>query len=424
MKIFVASHLFPVSSSSIEGGAMAVDGGRIVAVGTRAEIAASYTGPVTEFPGCAIMPGLINAHSHLELTHFPSWKIRKGLDYSPRTYSDWIIQVIKIRRALSHRELEQSVLEGIRISLESGTTAVGEIVSDPRLLPLYHSSGFAGRMYLEAIGQAPSHCQRVLHMISEGISGTWEGGLRPGVSPHAAHTLSPSLLSAVRDLAERNSLPLAIHLAESRDELDFFFDSSGPIAEKLYPFVDWKDYLPPPRRTTPAEYLDGAGLLGPSTTAIHCVHLSPPEVELLKKRGVGVVLCPRSNEKLDVGKAPVRRLKKAGIPLALGTDSLASNDSLSLLDEARFLVRQFPEDFSHAEALRMITQSGASVIGRATEIGSLEKGKRADFLVVSLQGGHSGDLSTAIIEEGKILEVFLQGDSLHSREMEGEPEFT
>jgi cytosine/adenosine deaminase-related metal-dependent hydrolase len=421
MKIYAASHLLPVSSPPIEGGAMAVEDGRIVAVGTRSEIAALHSGPVTEYPGCVIMPGLVNAHSHLELTHFPSWKIRKGIDYSPRTYIDWIIQVVKIRRTLTRRELEQSVLEGIRISLESGTTAVGEILSDTNLLPLYQCSRLGGRIYLEAIGQAPAHCEKILSAISESVAGSWEGGLRPGVSPHTAHTLSPALLSAVRELADRYSLPQAIHLAESRDELDFLFDSSGPIAEILYPFIDWKEYLPSPRRTTPAGYLDGLGLLRPGTTAVHCVHLSPAEVELLKTRGVAVVLCPRSNDKLDVGKAPARRLKKAGIPLALGTDSLASNDSLSLFDEARFLIQQFPEDFTHAEALRMATLSGASVIGVARDIGSLEKGKQADFLVVSLKEKHLGDLSAAIIEEGKILDVFVKGASLESVEGKDRP---
>lgn len=421
MKIYAASHLVPVSSPPVEDGAIVVENGRIVAVGTWAEITASFPGPVAEYPGCAIMPGMVNAHSHLELTHFPSWKIRKGIDYSPRTYSDWVIQVIKIRRALTPRELEQSVLEGIRISLESGTTAVGEIVSDMRLLPLYQRSRLAGRLYLEAIGQAPVQCERVLSRISENVSVPWEGGLRPGISPHAAYTLSPAFFSAVRDAAARCSLPVAIHLAESRDELDFLFDSSGPIAEKLYPFVDWQQYLPSPRRTLPAVYVDGFGLLAPGTTAIHCVHLSPAEVDLLKKRGVAVVLCPRSNEKLDVGKAPVRRLKKAGIPLALGTDSLASNDSLSLLDEARFLLGQFPDDFTHAEALRMVTLSGASAIGLAHEIGSLEKGKRADFLIVSLQGKQRGELSTAIIEEGKILNVIVKGDSLDNLQMKEPP---
>lgn len=416
MKIYAASHLCAVSSPPLEGGAIAVENGRIVDVGTRAHITALHAGPVAEYPGCAILPGLVNAHSHLELTHFPSWKIRKGIDYSPRTYVDWIIQVIKIRRALTRREVEQSVLEGVRISLESGTTAVGEILSDATLLPLYQRSHLGGRIYLEAIGQAPAHCDNVLSVISGSIAESWDGAFRPGVSPHAPHTLSPALFRALRELVDRHSLPLAVHLAESRDELEFLFDSSGPIAEKLYPFVDWLEYLPPPCRTTPVGYLDGFGLLRPGTTAVHCVHLSPADVELLKTRGVGIVLCPRSNEKLDVGKAPARRLKKAGIPLALGTDSLASNDSLSLLDEARFLLRQFPEDFNHGEALRMITLSGAAIIGMESEMGSLENGKRGDFLVVDLPENPGTDLSEAIIERGRIREVFIRGEAVVTAE--------
>lgn len=412
MKIYAASHLYPVSSPSLEGGAIAVENGRIADMGTREHITALHDGPVTEYPGCAIIPGLVNAHSHLELTHFPSWKIRKGIDYSPRTYIDWIIQVIKIRRALTRREVEQSVLEGIRISLESGTTALGEILSDVSLLPLYQSSPLGGRIYLEAIGQAPDRCDTVLSAICESVRREWEGAFRPGVSPHAPYTLSPALFRAVRELAERRSLPLAVHLSESRDELSFLFDSSGAIAEKLYPFVDWMEYLPAPLRTTPAGYLDGFGLLRPGTTAVHCVHVSPSEVDLLKARGVAVVLCPRSNEKLDVGKAPVRRLKRAGIPLALGTDSLASNDSLSILDEARFLLRQFPDDFSHAEVLRMSTLSGAECIGMGQETGSLEKGKRGDFLVVELPSHSGRDLSQDIIEHGRIREVFVRGEAL------------
>ncbi len=412
MKIYSASHLCSVSRPPIEGGAIAVNEGKIVAVGTRSELASVRGGPVVEYPGCVIMPGLVNAHSHLELTHFPSWKIRKGIDYSPRTYIDWIIQVIKIRRALADREIEQSILEGIRISLESGTTAIGEILSDTRFFPLYQRSPLAGRIYLEAIGQSPAHCQSIMSRIAVCVSGSRDSRIQPGVSPHAVHTLSPALFRAVVELSENNSLPMAIHLAECRDELDFLFDSSGPIAEKLYPFVGWNEHIPPPRRTTPAAYLDGFGLLTSRTTAVHCVHISPAEVEILQKRGAGVVLCPRSNEKLDVGKAPVRRLKKAAIPLALGTDSLASNDSLSLLDEARFLLNQFPEDFNHSEALRMITLSGASMMGMERRIGSLEAGKDADFLVVEVKGPGQAGIETAIIEEGKILDVFLQGKAI------------
>jgi len=122
MQIYAASYLFPVSSPPLAGGAIAVADGRIVDAGPLDRLRAEYSAPVREFPDCVIMPGLVNAHSHLELTHFSSWKLRKGIDYSPRTYVDWVIQVIKIRRNLTRSELEHSVMEGIRVSLECGTT--------------------------------------------------------------------------------------------------------------------------------------------------------------------------------------------------------------------------------------------------------------------------------------------------------------
>jgi aminodeoxyfutalosine deaminase len=414
MNIFTASHLLSVAAPPIAGGALAVADGRIVAVGTLAQVQAAVSGPVNHFPGCAIMPGLVNAHSHLELTHFPSWKIRKGIDYAPRTYTDWVIQVIKIRRSLTSSEREQSVLEGIRISLESGTTTLGEILSDHQLLRLYLQSPLAGRVYLEVIGHDPLRCSGLLSSVPGSMALLGHNGLQAGLSPHAPHTLAADCFRQVLAVAGERDIPLAIHLAESRDELDFLFDSTGPIAEKLYPFVDWSSYLPPPRRTTPTSYLDSLGLLRAGTAVIHCVHVLPAEVEVLRQRGVGVVLCPRSNDLLDVGKAPVKRLKKAGIPLAVGTDSLASNESLSLLDEARFLLRQFPDVFSYDEVLRMITLGGAEVLGVAGQVGSLEPEKRADFLVVELPEHPGRNLSEAIIERGSIRDVYLQGRALGS----------
>lgn len=413
MRIFAASQLLPVSSSPIEGGAILVEKGRIVEVGPLSDLSSRYSAPVTEFPGCAIIPGMVNAHSHLELTHFPSWKIRKGIDYSPRTYVDWVIQVIKIRRGLNQHEMEQSVLEGIRISLESGTTTVGEIVSEPALLNFYRLSPLAGRIYLEAIGQDPLRCAELLALLDEKVSGFDGAGLLPGISPHAPHTLSAGFLGDLAGLAGRHSVPLAVHLAESPAEVDFLFDSSGPIAEKLYPFVGWERYLPPPRRTTPTAFLDSLGILKNGTLAAHCVQVTPADAEILRERGVAVVLCPRSNDRLDVGDAPVRLLKKRGIHLSLGTDSLASNDSLSMLDEVRFLLDRFPAVFSPAEALRLITLSGAEALGLDRDTGSLNQGKRADFLVLSLPDRiDSRELCDAIIGEGKVLEVFTLGNRL------------
>jgi cytosine/adenosine deaminase-related metal-dependent hydrolase len=410
MEIFAASYLLPVSAPPIEGGAIVVESGRIVAVGPLAELRNSYRAPCREFPGSTIIPGLVNAHTHLELTHFPSWKLRKGIDYSPRTYVDWVIQVIKIRRALTRPELEHSVREGLRVSLESGTTAVGEILTDRSLLYLYADTSLSGRLYFEAIGQDPTRCESLLADIDESLTTFPAGHFRPGVSPHAPHTLSPRFMHEVSALAARHGVPTAIHIAESREEMAFLHDSSGRIAELLYPFAGWDDHIPPPRRTTPVAYLDSLGALPPRTAVIHCVHVTPADAELLGKRGVTAVLCPRSNDRLYVGKAPALLLKKSGIPLALGTDSLASNDSLSLWDEMRFLRKEFPAVFTPGEVLDMATVNGARALGLDSEVGSLEEGKRADFLVMNTpRTGAGHELTEALIEVGQVGEVFIGG---------------
>lgn len=411
MELYAASYILPISSPPIPGGAVAVDDGCIVETGTLADLRSRHGGPVHDYPGCAILPGLVNAHTHLELTHFPSWKIRKGIDYSPRTYVDWIIQVIKIRRALSPQELELSVREGLRICLEAGTTTIGEILTDRSLLPLYAGSGLSGRLFFEAIGHDPVRNTELVSELDKAITSFSGGNFLPGLSPHAPHSVSEHLHRDIRRLADERNVPRVIHLAESREESDFFFDSSGKIAELLYPHVRWDQYLPAPRRTTATAWLDGLGVFDGAISAVHCVHLTPADAEILARHGVGVVLCPRSNDKLAVGRAPVALLKKLGISLAIGTDSLASNDSLSLWDEMRYLLDLFPGGVSPSEVLAMATLVSAQQLALADRVGSLETGKRADFLVMKFPGWQCSDesLHETIIRAGELLHVVLSG---------------
>jgi cytosine/adenosine deaminase-related metal-dependent hydrolase len=413
MQIYAASYLYPVSSPPLAGGAIAVAEGRIVDAGPLDRLRREYGAPVREFPGSVIMPGLVNAHTHLELTHFSSWRLRKGIDYSPRTYVDWIIQVIKIRRSLSRTELEHSLREGIRVSLECGTTTIGEIVSDRVLIPYYEGAYIFGRLFLEAIGQDPGRNSTLLGEIEKAMASFAGGRLRPGLSPHAPHTLSSAFLQEVAGLGRDSSLPSVIHLSESREEVAFMHDSSGKIAELLYPFADWGAYLPAPRRTTSTAYLESLGVLNPLTSVVHCVQITPDDAHILKKHGVTVILCPRSNERLAVGKAPAALLKNCGIPLALGTDSLASNDSLSLWDEMRFLRGEFPGLFTPDEVMEMATLGAAKALHLESEAGSLEKGKRGDFLVLTPHGITSpAQLADALIEESRLEEVFVGGKAI------------
>jgi aminodeoxyfutalosine deaminase len=413
MHVYAASYLLPVEGPPIAGGAMAVEEGEIVAVGTLDLLRAVCPGEVTEFPGCVIMPGLVNAHSHLELTHYPAWKLRYGMEYSPRSFADWLIQVIKIKRGVTGDEFRHSVREGIRISLESGTTALGDVLSRRELIPLYGDSTLAGRLYVEALGQEPDRCRKLLTELERALEEPM-GGFLPGLSPHAPYTFSQEFGRVLGAQAKQWDLPCAIHCAESVEEVSFLLDSSGPLAELFYPHVRWEQYLPPPRGISPVRYLDSLGLLAPGTAAVHCVQVSPPDAEILRQREVSVVLCPRSNERLNVGKAPAQLFKKLGIPLALGTDSLASNDSLSLFDEARFAAACWPGLFPPEELLYMMTLGGARALGLEELTGSLVPGKRADFLVVEVAGTPE-QLPQRIIHEGKLREVFARGLSCSDR---------
>uniref|UniRef100_C6E3N7 Amidohydrolase n=1 Tax=Geobacter sp. (strain M21) TaxID=443144 RepID=C6E3N7_GEOSM len=409
MKIYAASYLLPISSPPIAGGAVAVENGVIAAVGTLPEVSTVCGAPVTDLPGCVIMPGLVNAHTHLELTHFPAWKLRKDLDYLPKRYVEWIQQVVKIKRALLPGEMEHSIREGIRLCLESGTTSVGDILSDFSLAPLYLDTPLAGRVFLEAIGHDPTQGENLLRRIETTLD-IFAGSILPAISPHTPHTVSSQLLQALHALAVSRAIPKAIHLSETADEASFMHDTTGEIAELIYPMAHWEEYLPHPMYTTSTRFLCDLGVLDRSTLAVHAVHVTMDDVRLLKEKGCSVVLCPRSNDRLFVGTAPHKLLKKAGVPLALGTDSLASNDSLSLWDEVRYLQQQAQGVFSAEELIAMATIGGARALQIEASAGSLEPGKRADFQVLSLGSVSETSVHAALLSKGRLEQVYVAGE--------------
>ena len=413
--IIAASYLYNPGRPPIAGGAVAIRNGRIAAVGSLAQLRTDFVATVEEFPGCVLFPGMVNAHTHLELTHFPAWKVRKSLDYAPRTYVDWVIQVIKLRRGLSREEVEHSIAEGARISLEAGTTTLGEILTDFSILPRYQELMLCGRVFLEAIGQAPEFCLDRSFALQQALDTFDDGLLCPGVSPHAPHTLSEQFMREIVQLAAGRDLPLMIHLAESPEEVDFCFDTTGRIADTLYPFAGWEPYLPSPRHMSPVALLDSLGVLTPRTTVVHAVHVTPADISCLRERGVAIVLCPRSNDRLAVGKAPLMLLKGSGIPLALGTDSLASNDSLSVWDELRFLYERFPRLFSPEELLTIATLGGARALHLQEQAGSLERGKMANLQIIRIPPMTTDNhLPNALVEHGELVAVWLAGDPVRA----------
>jgi len=409
--IHTAAWLINPDSPPVQGGAILVRDGMIVATGTLAELKARYSAQVVEHHDCAILPGFINAHTHLELTHFPAWRERNGMGYSPRRFVDWIIQLIKVTRGLNDGDFRASLSEGLRKCIEAGTVAVGDIVTRYDLLPLYGSPPLKGRLYLELLGHDPVRFASRLQQALKSAGSLDDGNslLSPGISPHTIYTIGEGNLAPIRTAAAAGALPLAIHISESLAEGAFTFDSSGPLAEEFYPFVSWQQYLEPPRHCSSTELFDRHGLLTPATLAIHCVHVTLTDAQILKQRGSTICLCPRSNERLDVGKAPAALFRKLGIPLALGTDSLASNDSLSLWDEMRFALDHYAGDLSPVDLLHMATLGGASALGLAGQLGSLEAGKQADFQIIRHAGHEEKGLLERIIGQGRIADVCIGG---------------
>ncbi len=408
--IYAASWLINPDAPPVAGGALLVRDGRIVETGTLSDLRRRSSAPVVDYPGSVILPGFVNAHTHLELTHFPSWLHNSSVDYAPRRFTDWIIQLIKIKRSLAAEAYPHSIQEGVRMCLESGTTAIGEVVSNPSLAGLYYQSPLAGRLYFELLGQEPDHFTGTLAAATAAaVQDDAVQTLRTGFSPHSLYTIAHTHLPVIRDASALHALPLAIHLSESRAEADFVFDGTGDFASDFYPYVGWERFLGTPARCSSTELLDRAGLLTSTTLTVHCVHVSGADARIIKSRGAHIALCPRSNEILDVGRAPVRLFKQLGIPLALGTDSLASNNSLSLWDELRFALETFPEDLTERDLLRMVTVGGAEALGVPAVCGSLEAGKRADFQVIGPCDGGESRLLERVMREGTLQEVYAGG---------------
>jgi cytosine/adenosine deaminase-related metal-dependent hydrolase len=378
--LYLARYLLPVTSPPVEDGAVLVEGGRILAIGTRRELQRGWTGKVVDFGDAVILPPLTNAHTHLELTRFPHWAAEIGEPADAEAFVDWILRLIRIKRRQDGDELRRSLEEGLQASLAAGTGAIGDILSCLEIFPVYRTSPLYGRFFLEVLGVDSGQVRSRLENLETAFQSGPAGFLEPGLAPHAPYTLSAAAMTQILSVATNR--PLSMHFAESVEESEFLDLSTGALAEKLYPAVGWEGKVPPPGRTRSTRWLEALGLLAYKPLLVHGVQVTCDDAELLAKRGVTVVLCPRSNARLQVGRAPVEHYRAAGVPLALGTDSLASCPSLSIWDELAFADRLFSDRLNPGEMLAMATVNGARALGLEGEMGSLEAGWGAHFQVL------------------------------------------
>lgn len=379
--LYRARYLLPIAADPIEDGALLAVGGRIVAVDRFAALQGAAA-EVVDFGESILLPPLVNAHTHLELTHYPRWQQEAGETGKPGSFVEWILQVIRVKRQVATRRFLPSLQEGIRAALAAGTGAVGDILSYFPARAAYADAPLQGRLYFETLGRDPLRNREMLRTIAGLLDAGTVGALEAGISPHSPYTLAAEYLEEIFDFARRRRLPLATHLAESVDEVAFLRDSAGPLQQILYPYVGWGEMIPPPAHRSPVAYLSERGGLVADNLLVHGVQVPQKDVDRIAGCGATVVLCPRSNARLGVGRAPVELYLARGVPLALGTDSLASCDSLSLWDEIAFARSWFGECLPPRQLLTMATRNGAAALGLGAEMGVLAAGRGAHFQIL------------------------------------------
>ncbi|MFQ5804074.1 MAG: amidohydrolase family protein [Candidatus Methylomirabilales bacterium] len=417
MLILTGRYLLPVSQPAIRDGALLIKGSRIRAVGPRTLLQKEHPGVARRDLGEAILlPGLVNVHTHLELSTLRE-QVHPG-----HSFVDWVLRLLERKQGLSWEAYATAVEEGIAELVQSGTTCVGDVSSIGASFVGLKRSGIRGVVYREIIGLDDARAEGISEMpfAHVGVMQHEAQGspLDVGIAPHAVYSVSPKLFLLCRQFQQRARLKAAIHVAESPAEIEYLRSGMGEIRTRLLPATGWGELPPPMLGMTPVTYLHGLGVLGPECLLIHTVHLTEQDLDILATSGVKVAHCPRSNAHLGVGQAPLKALLDRKIPIGLGTDSLASNQSLSLWDEVRFAHRVHSSLLSPEEWITMATIGGAQALGLDREVGTLEPGKRADLTAVTLDGGETDPYEYLLHEAGsdKVRLTVVDGVSLYERQ--------
>ncbi len=371
-----AAWVLPIAAPPIENGVVEIVSRRDVATGPWTPA----NGTATDLGDAALMPGLVNAHTHLEL----SWMA--GLVPPKASMDEWIRTLMTVRRAGpagGDDVVAKSALAAMVTMHDRGTVLVGDI-SNTLITPgLLAASGLRGVVFHELIGFAGGDPDRIVREAQARIAEHRALPLELSVVAHAPYSVSPDLISAIAR-APRTA-PLAIHLGESVEELEFLSTGQGPIRHMLEHLGVWTDTWPVPG-CDPVEYIARLGYLQPGTLVVHGVHLKPPALETMRAAGAVLVCCPRSNRWVGAGSPPLARFYDAGVPVVFGTDSLASVDTLDMFDELAEARRVAP-GVPASSLLDSATRQGARALGLGALCGSIEPGRRASLIAVRLRGG-------------------------------------
>ena len=395
-----------MAGPNIDQGSVVIRNGEIVAVGPSSEIDRSFNArTVIRAGGHAVVPGFVNAHTHVPMTLF------RGIA-DDRELMDWLTNFIFPAEA---KNVDREFVKwGTRLAaaemIRSGTTTFADMYYFESDIARETKAAGLRAVLGETLIDFPAPDNKTWDAAIEYMRGyvkQWKGDrlITPAFAPHAPYTVSKEHLQQVRALATELGIPILIHVSETKDEL-------RQVAEKQHGL-------------TPGAYLDSIGFLGDDVVAAHGVHLTAGEMQTFAAKKTGVAHCPESNQMLASGVAPIVDMIKAGMEVGLGTDGPAgSNNNLDMIEEAasaarlQKVMRNDPNAISAREVLRLATIGGAQVLGLADKVGTLERGKRADVVIIDLQQARtqpvysvesaivyaaSGSAVVTTIVDGKIL---------------------
>jgi cytosine/adenosine deaminase-related metal-dependent hydrolase len=415
--IITARWMLPITSPPIEYGAVAIESDRIAAAGSFTEVRRKFPdAPVKDLGEAAILPGLVNVHTHLELTAF------RGRLEEPR-FQRWIFELVLLKAGrLAAADLIASAQLGCIEAIRSGITTLADTSDASAPMAALIESGQRGVVFQECFGPKPEQAQESLDQLKAKLEAhdrslaragsEARARLSVGISPHAPYSVAQTLYQLATRFALDHKLDVAIHAAESTDEANLMRDGGGAFGDSLRR----RGIIPSGMGISTVRYFDRLGVLDAAPLLIHCVTVDQEEIVMMAERGARVAHCPKSNAKFGHGIAPLIELRRAGVRLGLGTDSVASNNTCDLLEEARLcslLHRAAHKDATVCtaeEMLRLMTIDGARVLNMADKIGSLETGKQADLIAIDLQRVHNNpyyDPATAIIFSCSARDVVL-----------------
>jgi cytosine/adenosine deaminase-related metal-dependent hydrolase len=387
-----ARWVFPVEGPPMERGVVTIRGRQILAV----EPYGQRT-PGLDLGDTAVLPGLVNAHTHLDLSTL------RGDMPPPKHFTDWLKAVIHQRRSLRPEQVLRNIRVGLKQCLACGTTLLGDISSHGMSWEvLAKTTRIRAVVFAELLGLPRTRAHQAWAAACEWLRGhPGQDTCRPGLSPHAPYSVRASLFRAAARLSQRLRVPLAIHLAETREELELLEHHRGSFVPFLSELGVWDAH-------GLAKDVKEVLQLSIPTASILFVHGNYLAPGLEFPRGASLVYCPRTHAAFGHEPHPFRRLLADGIRVALGTDSLASNPDLDVLAEARHLYRQYP-DVPPATLLCMITLWGAEALGWEKETGSLVPGKSADLVVLPLAGRTSDPYQAIFASSERVQAVLFRG---------------